>query len=83
MERRQRAAQPHQQGPALAAFNGSLYCVHRGGCDGKLWWTRYNGGTWTTDTRPPNHYSAQGPTLAVYRDQNGTKDQLFCVHRGS
>ncbi|MFF9496535.1 hypothetical protein [Streptomyces flaveolus] len=72
-----------KEGPALAAFNGFLYCVHRGGSDGKLWWTRYNGSTWTTDTSLPNHYSAQGPAIAVYRDKNGTKDQLFCVHRGS
>ncbi|MGW0315147.1 hypothetical protein [Streptomyces flavidovirens] len=71
------------EGPALAAFNVHLYCVHRGGSDGKLWWTRYNGSTWGTDTSLPNRFSAQGPAIVVYRDKNGTRDQLMCVHRGS
>ncbi|CAL9671106.1 hypothetical protein [Streptomyces sp. enrichment culture] len=71
------------EGPALAVFDDHLYCVHRGGSDRKLWWARYNGSTWSTDTHLPDHYSAQGPAIAVYRDKDGTKDQLFCVHRGS
>ncbi|MFF3148275.1 hypothetical protein ACFVRU_42840 [Streptomyces sp. NPDC057927] len=32
-----------QEGPAPAVFNNHLYCVHRGGSDKSLWWTRFNG----------------------------------------
>ncbi|MFK0258594.1 hypothetical protein [Streptomyces sp. NPDC090445] len=65
--------------PALAVFQGKLYCVHRGDADGKLWWTMYDPGSeggWTEDKPFPNHYSKEGPALAVFNNH------LYCVHRG-
>ncbi|WP_372405456.1 hypothetical protein [Streptomyces luteireticuli] len=65
--------------PALAEFQGRLYCVHRGygGDDNHLWWTVYDPKKgWSDDTKFPGHTSADGPALAVF----GGK--LHCVHRG-
>jgi hypothetical protein len=39
-------------------------------------------GTGSRDTEFPAHASGAGPALIVYRDPNGTEDQLMCVHRG-
>lgn len=68
--------------PALAEYNGKLYCVHRGDQDSKLWWTVYDPDPdrskgWSTDTALPGHMSSRGPGLAVYNNQ------LYCVHRGA
>ncbi|MEU3776373.1 hypothetical protein AB0F11_24850 [Streptomyces sp. NPDC032472] len=62
--------------PALAVYNGKLYCVHRGDGDSSLWWTVYDPGTgWSPDTRFPSHYSANGPALAVY------DGKLYCAYK--
>ncbi|MFI9646630.1 hypothetical protein ACIHAA_10090 [Streptomyces sp. NPDC052040] len=67
--------------PALAEYDGRLYCVHRGHGNGdqQLWWTVYDpdGSSWSDDVPFPAHSSAAGPALAVF---NG---KLHCVHRGS
>jgi hypothetical protein len=63
-------------GPALAAFGDYLYCVHRGnGSDTELWWTRFDGTRWSTDTRMSGRTS-HAPALAVF----GGK--LWCVYKG-
>ncbi|MEV0621847.1 hypothetical protein AB0I81_51605 [Nonomuraea sp. NPDC050404] len=62
-------------GPALAVFNDRLYCVHRGtGNDQHLWWTRFDGTSWSADTRM-NAGSSRGPALATF---NG---HLYCVYK--
>ena len=66
----------------LTVFGDYLYCVHRGGKDNKLWWTRWNGSSWSPDTQLPDHLSDEGPAILAYRDRNATEDQLLCVHRG-
>ncbi|MFI5831378.1 sialidase family protein [Streptomyces sp. NPDC051578] len=71
-----------REGVGLAVFKGKLYCVHRGNTDQSLWWTAFDGNNWSADTRLPAHTSGASPAMAVYRDQNGTRDQLMCVHRG-
>ncbi|MFJ3973347.1 hypothetical protein ACIPYR_35080 [Streptomyces parvus] len=66
--------------PALAEYNGDLYCVHRGGSntDENLWWTVYNPDNgWSEDRKFPAHMTGAGPALAVF---NG---KLHCVHTGS
>ncbi|MFF3981041.1 hypothetical protein [Streptomyces sp. NPDC001828] len=70
--------------PALAVLGGELYCIHRGNKnDTKLWWTKLReGSAWTADSWLPDHHCDSGPGAAVYRDKNGTRDQLVVVHRG-
>ncbi|MRH93630.1 hypothetical protein GFY24_40635 [Nocardia sp. SYP-A9097] len=64
--------------PALAVFQGKLYCVHKGnGSDKSLWWTTFDGNRWTADRKFPNHGTSAGPALAVF------KNKLYCVHRGN
>ncbi|MEU9198139.1 hypothetical protein [Streptomyces hundungensis] len=72
------------EGPSLAVFDNRLYCVHRGhgGGDQQLWWASYNGSSWSADQMFPGHSSGAGPAAVVYRDKNGTQDQLMVVHRG-
>ncbi|WP_429425725.1 hypothetical protein [Nocardia sp. GAS34] len=63
-------------GPALATFGDYLYCVHRGnGSDTELWWSRFNGTSWSTDTRMSGRTS-DGPALAVFNNK------LWCVYKG-
>ncbi|WP_406300788.1 hypothetical protein OG948_55850 (plasmid) [Embleya sp. NBC_00888] len=71
-------------GPGMAVFENKLYCIHRshGGGDDNLFWTRFDGGTWTPDAVFPSHRSGAGPAAVAYRDRNGTKDQLLVIHRG-
>ncbi|MFG1705027.1 hypothetical protein ACFLIM_17705 [Nonomuraea sp. M3C6] len=65
-------------GPAVAAYDGQLYCVHRGNRDdGALWWTRWDGAKWTPDAKLPKHSSSAAPALAAY------DGELYCVHRGN
>jgi hypothetical protein len=72
------------EGPALAVFGNQLYCIHRGHGSGdqNLWWSFYTSSGWSTDTRFPGHTSGAGPSAVVYRDKNGTQDQIMVVHRG-
>lgn len=74
------------EGPGLAVFDNRLYCVHRGHGNGdqNLWWTSYKPGSgpWTDDQKFPGHTSGAGPAVVVYRDKNGTQDQLMVIHRG-
>ncbi|WP_051823050.1 hypothetical protein [Streptomyces sp. NRRL S-1448] len=66
--------------PALAVFNGTLYCVHRGSVSNtnpKLYWTRFNGSSWDTDTIfNTTATSVAAPAIASY---NG---KLHVAHRG-
>jgi GH18 family chitinase len=64
--------------PALAVFDGKLFCVHEGqGEDGWLWCFTFDGQSWSED-KPllPNHGTSGPPALAVY------DGKLFCVHEG-
>ncbi|WP_197039987.1 hypothetical protein [Nocardia sp. NRRL WC-3656] len=65
--------------PALAAFEGKLFCVHRGGgSDKSLWQTLYDPDTgWSEDRRFAQHASDAGPALAVF------DGALHCVHKGN
>ncbi|RCS21391.1 hypothetical protein DUT91_24455 [Phyllobacterium salinisoli] len=70
--------------PALAHFQGRVWCVHRGGgSDLGLYSNSFKyaapgvaGGGWSGDTPIPNQKSADGPALAILNDQ------LWCVYRG-
>ena len=67
--------------PALAVYNGKLYCVRQGrGDSGWTWYATYDGTTWSDDALLPNPDHAYGisgsPALAVY---NG---KLYCVRQG-
>ncbi|MFF7082126.1 hypothetical protein [Streptomyces lavendulae] len=73
------------EGPALAVFGGELYCIHRGHGNGDqhLWWTKFRtGGRWAADQQFPDHWSGAGPAAVVYKDKNGTHDQIMVVYRG-
>lgn len=77
-------------GPALAVYNGLLYCVHEGqpkailnpdnnaseDRDMWLWYTTFDGNTWSEDRKLPDHGTSGPPGLAVY---NG---KLYCIHEG-
>jgi GH18 family chitinase len=66
--------------PALAVFNGKLYCVHlaKGGKPNQLWWACYNGTKWEkSDTLLGNQRAASTPSLAVYNKK------LYCAYQGA
>ncbi|MBD2413938.1 hypothetical protein FACHB389_19505 [Nostoc calcicola FACHB-389] len=63
--------------PAVAVFDGKLYCVHEGQkFDGWLWVCTFDGKNWSEDTKLPNHGTTGPPALAEY---NG---KLYCIHQG-
>lgn len=59
--------------PALAEYQGKLYCVYRGpDGDHSLYWTTYTPDDgWSEEARLPrfDHRSSTGPALAVYRGE--------------
>jgi hypothetical protein len=65
---------------ALAAFNGTLYCVHPGsGGDSTLWHTSFDGTSWAPDQRITtrdglNLIAGSSPALAVFNDE------LYCLY---
>jgi hypothetical protein len=67
--------------PALASFNGKIYCVHRGQHgDDSLWWCTFDPatGTWSEDTQfTQDNRSSEGPALSAH------EGRLICVHKGS
>ncbi|MER7468876.1 hypothetical protein [Streptomyces sp. NPDC097981] len=62
--------------PALAAFNGKLFAVHRGS-DDALYWTTFNGTAWSDYQKFPSGKTTAAPTLAVH---NGN---LYCMVRSA
>jgi hypothetical protein len=67
--------------PALVAYQDKLLCIHEGRANaGYLWYTVFDGGTWSQDQQLPdqkNNYGTSGaPGLAVYQDT------LYCIHQG-
>jgi hypothetical protein len=67
--------------PAAAVYNDKLYCIREGRRgEGKLWWSTFDGHTWSRDAYLPNSENAYGtsgrPGLAAF---NG---KLYCVHEG-
>jgi hypothetical protein len=67
--------------PALAVYDETLYCVHRGGYKPDLWWTTFKGGQWTVDTKIGEHLSSRHLGLAVHNDAY-KRQVLYCVHTG-
>ncbi len=64
--------------PALAAFNGNVYCAHRGSGSHNIYFRSFDGLLWgATDGEIPHATSSVGPALAAF---NG---KLYCAHRGS
>jgi hypothetical protein len=63
----------------LASDGQELFCVHKGGKgDPYLWWTHFNGATWSTDARIQKLRTGSFLALAYTA---GTKT-LHCVHDG-
>ena len=80
-------------GPGLAVFDNKVFMAHRGkGNNEKIWYTTYNGSTWTGDTEKFDVYTGARPALASYTDPQCNSDnytdskntvaRLICVHRG-
>jgi hypothetical protein len=81
------------QGPALATYNGVLYCVYKGsqsdngGDDPTIYYTYSSDGiTWsapqTLHQSGNVSETSASPALAVYTASNGTA-QLYCVYKDS
>jgi hypothetical protein len=79
-------------GPGLAVFDDKVFCAHRGKDHSEnIWYSTYNGSTWTTDTMSDACTGAP-PALACYTDPQCNSDnytdskntvaRLICVHRG-
>ncbi|NPT47998.1 hypothetical protein GNZ12_43280 [Paraburkholderia sp. 1N] len=67
--------------PALAVFDGKLYCVRQGrGDSGWAWCATFDGTNWSKDALLPNDNNAYGlsssPALAVF------DGKLYCVRQG-
>jgi GH18 family chitinase len=72
--------------PALAMFKNVLYCVHEGHAqDGYLWYTTFDGMTWSKDQQIKTGPQKTGnvgisktgaPALTVFQDT------LYCLHEG-
>lgn len=64
-------------GPALAAHDGKLYCVHRGSTDNTaLYVTAFDGNAWGPDTKIGTQTTASNPALAVH------SNSLYAFYRG-
>ena len=81
------------QGPGLAVFDGKVYMVHRSGAaSGELWYSVYDGTSWSHDTHIEGQSTGETPALACYTDPQCTPEnyvdtnnavpRLICVHRG-
>lgn len=81
------------QGPGLAVFDGKVYMVHRSGQNtGELWYSVYDGRSWSHDTKIEDQSTGETPALATYIDPvctpenyvdpNTAVPRLICVHRG-
>lgn len=81
------------QGPALAVFKDKVYMVHRSDKNaGELWYSIYDGNSWTPDTHIVGQSTGETPALACYTDPQCDPEnyvdastatpQLICVHRG-
>ena len=81
------------QGPGLAVFDDKVYMVHRSHMnDGTLWYSIYDGNSWSPDVRIEGQSTAETPALACYTDPQCTPEnyvdpkdaapRLICVHRG-
>lgn len=70
-----------EAGPAIALYDGKIFCVHKGGSgDENLYWCTYDPavGSWSGDTQfSQGNQCGSTPALAVH---NG---QLICAHTGS
>jgi len=76
--------------PALISFKGTLYCIHEGlkpddqnDLDGYLWYTTFDGTTWSEDKQLKTGHKGDGnvgtsgsPALIVFQDT------LYCIHEG-
>ncbi len=64
--------------PALAVYDGKVYCAHRGSTSDKIYYRTFDGQLWDdSDYEIPGTHTSAGPAMAVYNDK------LYCVHRGS
>jgi hypothetical protein len=56
-------------GPALAGY-GPLYMAWKGfGDDPRIWWSAFDGNTWTAQQTVPKVDTSDGPALAVFTDK--------------
>lgn len=63
--------------PALAIFNGKLYMAWKGiECDDRIFWSVFNGLSWTPQQTVPGIGSGSGVSLAVFNNQ------LYMAWRG-
>lgn len=79
-------------GPALAEFDGKLFCVHRGkGGDTNLYWETYTTDTGWSHPQGIGHQTNVSPALVVfnnklccfYRKDNGNGQICFCSFNSS
>jgi hypothetical protein len=63
--------------PSAVYYNGKLYVFHQGESnDGQLWYTTFDGTTWSGDTKVPNVGMSAAPSAVAY---NG---QIYVFHQG-
>ncbi len=61
--------------PALITYNDTLYVIIKG-LDNYLYWTTFDGQSWTVFNQNNKMRLSGAPAVAVYRNK------LYCVHRG-
>ncbi|MBD2075640.1 hypothetical protein H6F86_17415 [Phormidium sp. FACHB-592] len=69
---------------SLAVHGGSLYCVHEGQGGGKGWlyYTIFDGKTWSEDKPLGDHGTTGGGTLIEMIGSRGVGSRLVCMHEG-
>jgi len=68
--------QTTKQAPVIAEYNGKLYMVHSGELTKDIYFSSYDGKSWTGDELILGQTTAHTPALAVY------DGKLFMVHTG-
>ncbi|WP_329448224.1 hypothetical protein OG906_42475 (plasmid) [Streptomyces sp. NBC_01426] len=63
--------------PALASYEGTLYCVVRGVTDQGLYWSTLGPAGWSSFTRIVGAESPSAPAIAAY------DGKLYCVYRSA
>ena len=59
------AGQKSQSAPTLAVWGGYLHMTHLGDTSQSVWWSYFDGATWTTNTSIPNTTSMWATSMAA------------------
>jgi hypothetical protein len=67
--------------PSLCVFRNLLFCCTRGN-EGELWWTSWDGTSWSNYYSAGLQVSEYGPAITSYYNKNSEQASIFCAFKG-